>query len=75
MKLNVYKSTGPDGVHPKLLKALAEDDHFVGAVTRLFKKCTDSGQLPSIWKSASIVAHFKKGSKSDPLNYRPVSLT
>ena len=35
LKLNVYKSCGPDGVHPKLLKALAEDFRFVNAVTEL----------------------------------------
>jgi hypothetical protein len=75
LKLDIFKSIGPDGVHPKLLKALAVDKQFVGAVTELFRKCSDTGKLPSVWKSATVVALFKKGSKSDPLNYRPVSLT
>ena len=75
LKLNVYKSCGPDGVHPKLLKALAEDFRFVNAVTELFKGCVETGELPKVWKSASVVGLFKKGSKADPLNYRPVSLT
>ncbi|KAL5262942.1 hypothetical protein ACHWQZ_G008372 [Mnemiopsis leidyi] len=75
LKLNIFKSSGPDGVHPKLLKSLANDDRFVEAVTQLYVKCSETGILPEIWKSASVVALFKKGSKSDPLNYRPVSLT
>jgi hypothetical protein len=75
LKLNIFKSTGPDGHHPKLLKSLAGDNSFVTALTKLFSTCSDTGTLPEVWKSASVVALFKKGSKSDPLNYRPVSLT
>ena len=73
--LNCFKSFGPDGVHPKLLKSLAGDCKFVDALVKLFRTCTDNGKLPNIWKSANLSALFKNGSKSDPLNYRPVSLT
>ena len=75
LKLNIFKSSGPDGVHPKLLKSLANDNSFVEAITKLFRKCSETGSLPEVWKTASVVALYKKGSKSDPLNYRPVSLT
>ena len=71
LKLNIYKSCGPDGVHPKLLKVLAYDINFVNAVTELFKECLNSGVIPKIWKTVSVVGLFKKGSKVDPLNYRP----
>ncbi|KAL5249954.1 hypothetical protein ACHWQZ_G015883, partial [Mnemiopsis leidyi] len=49
LKLNIFKSSGPDGVHPKLLKSLAYDDNFVEAVTQLFVKCSETGTLPEVW--------------------------
>ena len=58
LKLNIYKSCGPDGVHPKLLKSLAYDSSFVDAVTKLFKECLSSGDIPEIWKTASVVGLF-----------------
>jgi len=39
-----------------------------------FRTFQDSS-LPDIWKSATVIPLFKKGSKLDPGNYRPVSLT
>ncbi|KAL5254377.1 hypothetical protein ACHWQZ_G013979 [Mnemiopsis leidyi] len=42
LKLNIFKSSGPDGVHPKLLKSLANDDRFVEAVTQLYVKFNPS---------------------------------
>ena len=35
----------------------------------------DTGQVPALWKVTQVCPVFKKGSKTDPLNYRPVSLT
>ena len=37
-KVNPSKSSGPDKVHPKLLRSLSENNSFVSAVTLLFKK-------------------------------------
>ena len=41
----------------------------------LFNKSIKSGKVPKDWKKAEVVAIFKKGSRSEPGNYRPVSLT
>ena len=74
-KLNIYKSMGPDNIHPKLLKSLADNQGFVKSLTLLYNKCAEEGKIPSIWKTANVVALHKKGSKKKALNYRPVSLT
>ena len=66
---------GPDQIHPKLLESLAENPHFVTCIRELFEKCVSECMIPSVWKSANVIALHKKKSKLDPLNYRPVSLT
>ena len=74
-RLNVYKSSGPDEVHPKLLKSLAENDGFVNAVGELMRCCVSNAKIPNEWKKANVIPLHKNGSRSDPANYRPVSLT
>ena len=75
LELDQSKSMGPDGIHPKLLKVLANNENFINAVTILFNKCYTSGKIPLLWKTANVTALHKKGSKTDPSHYRPVSLT
>lgn len=71
--IDVTKSMGPDNIHPYLLKSLSEV--FVLPLTLIFQKSLSSGKIPKAWKDARISPIFKKGSKTDPSNYRPVSLT
>ena len=71
--LNTNKSTGPDDIHPRLFKELAE--HIAVPITILFNKLIKGNQLPSDWKMAYISSLFKKDSRNLPANYRPVSLT
>ena len=73
--LNIFKSFGPDNIHPKLLRALADSPKFVKSLTDIYLKCVNEQKIPQVWKIANVVALHKKDSKSDPLNYRPVSLT
>ena len=48
---------------------------IASTLTVIFQASLDQGVLPSIWKTAADVPIYKKGSRSDPDNYRPVSLT
>ena len=53
---------------PKLFKSLSEDSKFIYDLVELFRKCTDIGMLPSVWKIANVTALFKSGLKKVPLN-------
>ena len=64
---------GPDELTPKILKLVAL--LIYEPLTRLYNKCLEAGVYPSIWKRPNIHPVFKKkGSPSDPTNYRPISL-
>ena len=71
--LNPTKSCGTDECHPRMLKETA--DILSGPIHQLFTKSLQSGTLPKQWKEANVTCIFKKGDKSSPGNYRPVSLT
>ena len=71
--IDPFKATGPDSLSPKLLKELSRE--LSPCLTLLFKASIHQSTLPLDWKTALVMPLFKKGSKSDPSNYRPISLT
>ena len=72
-KLKIYKSPGPDRIHNRVLYELRNE--VVPPLTKTFSKSLTEGCIPNRWKEAEVTPIYKKGSKSDPNNYRPVSLT
>ena len=71
--LNPHKTPGPDGWHPFLLKQLAAQ--LALPLSILFQKSLREGIVPTEWLNACITAIHKKGDKSVPGNYRPISIT
>ena len=72
-RLKTDKSAGPDNISPRLLKETATE--ISRGLCILFTRSLQEGKLPSDWKQATVSPLFKKGCKSDPGNYRPISLT
>ncbi|KAK4831911.1 LOW QUALITY PROTEIN: hypothetical protein QYF61_020058 [Mycteria americana] len=72
-QLNVHKSTGPDGIHPGVLKELA--DVMAGPLSIIYQRSWESGEVPADWKLASVIPIYKKGVREDPGNYRPSNLS
>ncbi|KFP53461.1 hypothetical protein N323_02953, partial [Cathartes aura] len=71
-QLNVHKSTGPDGIHPRALKELA--DVIAGPLLIICQRSWEPGEVSADWKLATIIPVYKKGVREDPGNYRPVSV-
>ncbi|KGL78094.1 RNA-directed DNA polymerase from mobile element jockey, partial [Tinamus guttatus] len=72
-KLDTHKSMGPDGIHPRVLRELAEV--IAQLLFIIFERSWKVGEVPEDWTKASVTPVFKKGKKEELGNYRPVSLT
>ena len=72
-KLRTDKSCGPDGVHPLLLNKLA--DTMCVPLSIIYQTSISTASVPNTWKEGIVTALFKKGKKSDPGNYRAITLT
>ncbi len=66
------KSSGPYGIHPRIMKETAEA--ICNSLALIFNKSLQEGQVHKGWKEAHITALHKKGNKSNPENYRLISL-
>ena len=71
--LKIHKAPGPDGITPRILKALAPV--IAPSLTRIFQKSYETGEVPDDWLGANVVPVFNKGQRTDPGIYRPISLT
>ncbi|GAB0209778.1 mitochondrial enolase superfamily member 1 [Grus japonensis] len=71
--LDTHKSMGPDGIHPRVLRELAEE--LAKPLSIIYQQSWLTGEVPDDWRLANVMPIYKKGRKEDPGNYRPVSLT
>ena len=72
-KIKVNKAPGPDKISPKILQEVKYQ--ISKPLSILFNKSLTLCKVPSDWKCANVTPIFKKGNKSQPGNYRPISLT
>ena len=70
--LNQNKGYGIDEIHPRLLKISANT--IVKPLTYIFNCSIKSGEIPTDFKVAKIIPIQKSGTKTDPANYRPISV-
>ncbi len=72
-KLRPSSAAGPDGIGPQLLQQLKAT--VAPVLASIFNTSLKDGCVPEDWRKAHVNPIFKKGAKSEPGNYRPVSLT
>ena len=78
-KLNPNKASGPDSVKPIVLKNLCIVlknlcKEIAPDLAVIFQKSLNTGQVPKDWTKTCVTPIFKKGNKSDSINY-PMILT
>ena len=64
---------GPDNLNPRVLHETRQQ--ITPILTRILTESWQPGEPPRDWKLANISAIHKKGSKNEPNNYWPISLT
>ena len=72
-KLKPNASPGPDNIPALLLKKCKKT--LSKPLHKIWKCSFETGSVPKILKHGIITPIFKKGSKGDATNYRPVTLT
>ena len=72
-QLKCNGNAGPDNLPTQFYKVTNSFVRFPLSI--IFNLSVQTGELPDIWKVASVTPIFKKGLPSHPTNYRPISLT
>ena len=66
------KACGPDNISSRIIKECAEE--LVAPLTILCQLSFKQGVFPSKWKQANVVPIHKSGDRTNPRNYRSISL-
>jgi len=71
--LDTYRSMGPNGNHPRVLREVAEE--LAKPPSIIYQHSWLTREVPDDWRIANATPIYKKGRKEGPRNYRAVSLT
>ena len=71
-KLDSSKATGLDGLGPRVLKMAVSV--ISPSISMLINKSISTGIFPFQLKQAKVLPIYKGGTKTDPSNYRPISI-
>lgn len=66
------RAPGPGGIMAEMIKY--GGDLLLEQLTNLMNMCLRALKLPRVWKTSYIVSVYKKGKRSDPNNYRGLSI-
>ena len=72
-KLKDHKAPGPDGIPAVVLKKLTST--VAPSLCTIFRRSYSTSKVPKDWLRANVAPVFKKGDRTDPENYRAISLT
>ena len=72
-RINGKAKGGPDDIPPVLCKRCS--NQLASPLAFIFNKCMENNYIPPVWLRAYLTPIYKKGSTTDPQNYRPVALT
>lgn len=70
--LDNNSSSGVDGISTKSIKCLK--DSIAESLSNCINKCLTEGTFPNTLKIAKVSPIYKSGVKTDPSNYRPISV-
>lgn len=72
-RLRSKSKGGPDNIPPLFLKKCML--WLAPTLAYLYQHSFNEGYIPPIWATAYVTPVYKKGDRTDPANYRPISLT
>ena len=70
--LSIRKSFGPDCIHPRFVRDIAEE--IASPLAHIANLSVESGTFPVELKLAKVVPLYKAGDRKKATNYRPISL-
>ena len=70
--MGTSRACGPDGITIEMLKMTfaVVGPHLLHIINSCIRGC----DMPAEWKAATVTPLYKKGDRSDPSNYRPISI-